>query len=84
MGIFLFILVVCSGLEVFGYPLVDVALLAGFLFLLVITNSKSIKIRINWLLIFCIYVIFQIFRGMYVLGDIRMNVRLLFKDLGMK
>lgn len=72
MKVFLFILIVCSGLQVFGYALVDVLLLGMFLFLVAITNRRPLKIRIDGILFFCIYILLQVVRGMYVLNDYRM------------
>ena len=77
MRVFLFILIVTSGFQLFGYALVDVLLLTGFILLLAIQN-KSLKIKINWVLIFCIFMMLQSIRGMYVLGDIRMLYWLIF------
>ncbi len=72
MSIFLFILFVFSGLEFLGYPLVDVFLLGVFLFLLTVSNHRRIKVKINWVLLFFIYMILQVVRGMFVLADYRM------------
>jgi hypothetical protein len=72
MKTFFFILIVFSGLQVYGYALVDVFLLGVFLFLITLTTKRSLKLKINWVLIFCIYMILQAFRGMYLLGDFRM------------
>lgn len=77
MRTFFFILIVASGFQILGYALVDVLLLSGFLFLLSLQN-RALKIRVNWVLIFCIYMIFQVLRGMYVLADIRMTYWLIF------
>jgi len=69
---FLFLLIVFSGLQVFGYALADVFLLGIFLLISALSSRQAFKIRINWVLIFCLYMILQTFRGMYVLGDLRM------------
>lgn len=69
---FLFILIVLSGVQIYGYALVDVFLLGMFLFIVALTSRKAFKIRVNWVLIFCLYMILQTFRGMFVLGDFRM------------
>jgi hypothetical protein len=71
MVTFLFILIVTSGIQILGYALVDVFLLTGFIFLLAMQN-KSLKIKINWVFIFCIFMLIQVLRGMYVLADLRM------------
>ena len=71
MNIFIFILIVASGLQVNGYAVVDVLLLACFLFVIYI-NQKKIKIKLNAVLIFCINMLFQTLRGFFVLNDIRM------------
>ena len=71
MGTFLFIMIVTSGMEIYGYAFIDVVLMGCFLFLINI-KKDHLKIRINWILIFCIYMIFQVIRGMYVLDDLRM------------
>ena len=76
MNIFFFILIVTSSMQIAGYALIDVILVGLFLFL--ISLKSSLKIRINWVLVFCIYMIFQTFRGMYVLEDIRMIYWILF------
>jgi len=77
MPTFLFILIVTSGMELFGYSFIDVALMGFFLFLINLQKT-SVKIKINWVLIFCIYMIFQVARGMLVLGDFRMIYWLFF------
>ena len=71
MNIFIFILIVASGVQINGYAVVDVLLLACFLFVIYI-NKKKVKIKINSVLIFCIYMLVQTFRGFFVLNDIRM------------
>lgn len=76
MNIFFFILIVASSIQIAGYALTDVILAGLFLFL--ISLQSSLKIRIDWVLVFCIYMIFQTFRGMYVLEDIRMIYWILF------
>jgi hypothetical protein len=67
-------MIVFSGLEIFGYPIVDVLLLGLFLFFFVTINQnlKTFRIKFNLILIFCIYMILQVMRGMYVLNDYRM------------
>ena len=77
MSIFLFILIVTSAMQISGYALVDVLLMGCFLFLINLKKT-SIKIQVNAVLIFCIYMILQVFRGMYVLEDVRMVYWLLF------
>lgn len=71
MKTFIFILIVASGLQVNGYAVVDVLLLACFLFVIYI-NKKNVGIKFNSVLIFCTYMLFQTFRGFFVLNDIRM------------
>ena len=77
MSFFLFILIVFSGLEIAGYAIIDVLLISFFLFFF-ITIKRTLKIRINWVLIFCIYMILQVLRGTYVLNDYRMSYWLFF------
>lgn len=72
MKVFLFILIVFSGLQISGYALVDVLLLGMFFFLIVIVNRNSLKIKFDAILFFCIYILLQVIRGMYVLNDYRM------------
>ena len=71
MRLFLFTLIVCSGLEISGYPIVDVLLLACFLFGAQLLG-RTTPIRINAVFIFCAYLVLQTIRGMYVLSDYRM------------
>ena len=72
MKIFFFALIVFSGLQIAGYALIDVLFIGAFLLLVAISKKSSFKIKVNWVLIFCIYMILQAFRGMYVLEDFRM------------
>ena len=80
MKIFLFIMIVFSGSEISGYPLVDVLLLAPYLFLFFTSKLTlgTFKISLNWVTLFCIYMVFQVLRGMYFLNDFRMIYWLLF------
>ena len=63
-------------MQIGGYALVDVILIGLFLF--IIGLKSPLKIRIDWILIFCIYMILQTLRGMFVLEDIRMIYWVLF------
>ena len=78
MQTFLFLLIVLSGLEIVGYPVVDVIFLVCFLFFTILTNQSQIKVKVDWFAIFCIYVFTQIIRGMIVLSDLRMIYWILF------
>jgi len=64
-------------MQIFGYAIIDVALLGGFLFL-VYLRKGSLEIKINWVLVFCVYMILQVLRGMIVLADFRMFYWFLF------
>ena len=77
MRLFLFILIVFGSLEIRGYPIVDVLLLSCFL-TGVMLGGRTATIRINAVLIFCIYILLQVVRGMYVLNDYRMVYWMLF------
>ena len=72
MRIFFFSLIIFSGLQISGYAVIDVLFIGAFLALIAISKKSSLKIKVNWVLIFCIYMILQVFRGMYILGDFRM------------
>ena len=78
MKIFLFILIVTSGMEIYGYPVVDVILVSIFFFIITVANKRPLKTKIDWVLVFILYIILQIFRGMYVLSDFRMVYWLFF------
>ena len=77
MRIFLFILIVTSGIQILGYALVDVLLIGCFLFLIGLSR-RSPKLKIDGVFIFCGYMVIQALRGMYVLGDFRMIYWVLF------
>ena len=64
-------------MQVFGYALVDVLLIGCFL-LLIGLSRRSQKLKIDVVFIFCVYMVIQALRGMYVLGDFRMIYWVLF------
>jgi len=78
MRIFFFSLIIFSGLQISGYAVIDVLFIGAFLALTAISKKSSLKIKVNWVLIFCIYMILQVFRGMYILGDFRMMYWVIF------
>jgi len=77
MRTFLFILIVTSGMQIFGYAFVDVLLIGCFL-LLIGLSRRSQKLKIDGVFLFCGYMVIQALRGMYVLGDFRMIYWVLF------
>jgi len=77
-SIFLFILILSSGLKAFGYPIVDAILLGAFLLLVTIVNRTSLNIKYDLVFFFFIYLALQVFRGMFVLDDFRVSYFLFF------
>jgi len=71
MRVFLFILIVTSGMQILGYALVDTLLIGCFLFLIML-SGRSQKLKIDGIFFFCGYMVIQALRGMYVLSDFRM------------
>ena len=78
MQTFIFLLIVFSGLEILGYPVVDIIFLVCFLLFAILSNQSQVKVKVDWFAIFCIYVFLQIIRGMFVLSDLRMIYWILF------
>lgn len=70
-------LLVSSGLMIYGYPIVSTLLLFIY-FIYNIKDVEKLKIKIDFFLIFFIYMFMQVLRGIFYLDDFRLIYWLLF------